>query len=196
MRKKEAELILIKERAERDKRERENLENLKMSLEVEKRKVEDDLEAERALALDKDALLERSKKREMELEDEIAALQADLDILDSQLDRAMKLQKETDEKHSSLMVAFDQAAEHLVRLENEEKTWVLRENELTEALAAAQGEIDVVRERHDELHELSEELKNLALQREEDLDRTKERMDLALREVEGKLAVELRNRYA
>ena len=94
------------------------------------------------------------------------------------------------------MVAFDQAAEHLVRLENEEKTWVLRENELTEALAAAQGEIDVVRERHDELHELSEELKNLALQREEDLDRTKERMDLALREVEGKLAVELRNRYA
>lgn len=196
MRKKDAELALVKERAERDKQERESLENLKMSLEAEKRRVEDDLEAERAVALDKDALLDRSKKREMELEDEIAALQSDLDTLDSHLDRAMKLQKETDEKHSSLLVAFDQAAEHLVRLENEEKAWVLRENELTEALTAAQGEIDVVLERHDELHKLNDELKNLALQREEDLGRTRERMDLALREVEGKLAVELRNRYA
>ena len=84
-------MLLVKERAERDKQEREALESLKMRLEADKRKVEEDLEAERALALDKDALLERSKKRESELEEEIAALQTDLDTLDSQLDRALKL---------------------------------------------------------------------------------------------------------
>jgi hypothetical protein len=77
LQKKEAELQLIKERAEWDKREREALESLKMALESEKRKVEDELEGERALGLDKDALLERSKRREVELEEEVAALQAE-----------------------------------------------------------------------------------------------------------------------
>jgi myosin protein heavy chain len=194
LRRKEAELALIKERAERDKQEREALESLKMSLEAQKRKVEDELEAERALTVDKDALLERSKKREGELEDEVAALQADLDILDSQLDRAMKLQKESEEKYDSLRTVFDQAAEHLVRLETDQKRWVAREVELTDQLGLAQHEIDALRTDVDELQKLSEELKNVTLQREEDLARTKERMDVAVRELEGKLNVELRNK--
>lgn len=80
--------MLIRERAER-----EALESLKMILEAQKRKVEEELEAECGLALDKYALLERSEKREAELEDEVAVLQADLDLLDSQLDRALKLRK-------------------------------------------------------------------------------------------------------
>ena len=185
---------MIKERAERDKQEREALENLKMSLEAQKRKVEDELEAERTLTVDKDALLERSKKREGELEDEVSALQADLDVLDSQLDRAMKLQKESEEKYDSLRTVFDQAAEHLVRLENDQKVWVAREAELTDQLGLAQDEIDALRGDVDELHKLSEELKNLAIQREEDLARTKERMDVTVRELEGKLNVELRNK--
>jgi myosin protein heavy chain len=185
---------LIKERAERDKQEREALESLKMSLETQKRKVEDELEAERALTVDKDALLERSKKREGELEDEVSALQADLDVLDSQLDRAMKLQKESEEKYDSLRTVFDQAAEHLVRLETDQKGWVAREAELTDQLGLAQDEIDALRGDVDELHKLSEELKNLALQREEDLARTRERMDVTIRELEGKLNIELRNK--
>jgi myosin protein heavy chain len=187
-------LALIKERAERDKQEREALESLKMSLEAQKRKVEDELEAERALTVDKDALLERSKKREGELEDEVAALQADLDLLDSQLDRAMKLQKESEEKYDSLRTVFDQAAEHLVRLETDQKEWVSRDAELTDQLGLAQDEIDALRGDVDELRKLSEELKNLALQREEDVARAKERMDVAVRELEGKLNVELRNK--
>ena len=88
LRRKELELALIKERAEREQREKEALESLKMRLEAEKRNVED-LEAERALGIDKDSLLKRSKKRELELEDDVAALQSDLGTLDSQLDRAM-----------------------------------------------------------------------------------------------------------
>ena len=89
LRRKGLELALIKERAEREQREKEALESLKMRLEAEKRKVEEDLEAERALGIDNDSLLKRSKKRELELEDDVAALQSDLGTLDSQLDRAM-----------------------------------------------------------------------------------------------------------
>ncbi|EDQ99797.1 myosin II heavy chain [Laccaria bicolor S238N-H82] len=194
LRKKEVELTLIKERAEREKQERENLESLKMSLEAEKRKIEDELEAERGLALDKDDLLERSKKREVELEEEVTALQADLDLLDSQLDRAMKLQKETEEKHEALRQVFDQAAEHLVRLETEQKEWESREQELNSQLGSAYEEIEAMRGDLDELQKVSEDLKNLALQREEDVIRAKERADVLVKEMEGKLDVELRNR--
>lgn len=185
--------MLIKERAERDKQEREALESLKMSLETEKRKVEEELEAERGLALDKDALLERSKKRESELEDEVAALQGDLELLDSQLDRVLKIQKESEEKHDNLRQMFDQAAEHLVRLETEQKEWTAREVELSAQLAEAQQGSDTMRTNLDELHKVSEELKNLALQREEDLARAKERTDTTVMELEGKLEGELRN---
>lgn len=195
LRRKEAELILIKERAERDKQEREALESLKMSLEADKRRVEDALEAERVVSEDKDALLERSKKRESELEDEVAALQADLDVLDSQLDRAMKLQKETEEKHEALRLVFDQAAEHLVRLETEQKLWTSRELELNNELEATHEELGTLRGNLDDLHKVGEELKNLVLQREEDLARSKERMDTASKEWEGKLTVEIRNKY-
>jgi myosin protein heavy chain len=185
--------MLIKERAERDKQEREALETLKMALEAEKRKVEEELEAERGLALDKDALLERSKKREGELEDEVGALQADLDLLDSQLDRVLKIQKESEEKHESLRHMFDQAAEHLVRLETEQKEWAAREVDLNSQLVEAQQGMDTMRTTLDELHKVSEELRNLALQREEDLARAKERSELSVRELEGRLEAELRN---
>ena len=57
-------------------------------------------ETERALVVDKDSLLERSKQRESELEEEITALQTDIATLDSQLARAMRLQKESEDKLS------------------------------------------------------------------------------------------------
>lgn len=196
LRKKEAELALAKERAERDQREKEALEGLKMRLEAEKSKVEDELEAERALGLDKDSLLERSKKREAELEEEVTALQADLDTLDSQLDRALKLQKESEEKHETLRQAFDQAAEHLVRLESEQQDWEAREVELGETLDFAQEEIEVLKTEREELQKLADELKNLVAQREEDLARAKERMESTLSDLDGKLTSEVRNRDA
>lgn len=195
LRQKEIELALIKERADRDKQEREALEKLKMSLETEKRKVEDALEAERALAVDKDTLLERSKKRESELEEEINALQSDIATLDSQLIRAMRLQKESEDKYEVLRKAFDEAAEHLVRLEQGENVWHTRETELREELKKAQDEIDTLQSDLDELHHVSEELKSLAVQREEDLLRTRDRTDTMIKELRGKLDVEARNRY-
>jgi myosin protein heavy chain len=187
-------LTLVKERAERDKQEREALESLKMTLEAQKRKVEEELEAERAVALDKESLLERSKKREGELEEEVALLQADLETLDSQLDRAMKIQKESEEKHEALRRAFDEAAEHLVRLENEQKVWAGRETELVEQLSRYQAEVEALCADRDELSKEGEQLKSLVSQREEDLARIKERMEAAVNELNAKLTSEARQR--
>ncbi|KAI6121202.1 P-loop containing nucleoside triphosphate hydrolase protein [Pisolithus sp. B1] len=192
LRRKEIELQLIKERAERDQRERENLQHMKMTLEAEKQKVVNDLEAERALALDKDTLLERSKQREVELEEEIVALHADLDVLDSQLDRALRLQKESDEKYEQLRQAFDQAAEHLVRLESEQNTWKRKEAEFADLLPTMERSILQLQDERDGLLKANEEVTTLLSQREEDLARLKERAESSTNELQAKLTAELR----
>lgn len=196
LRRKDAELQLTKERAEWEKQERASLEKLKMSLEADKKKVEDALEGERALAVDKDGLLERSKIRESELEEDVAALQSDLDTIDSQLDRALKIQKEGEEKNETLRLAFDQAADHLVRLEKEQEEWVGREAELTELVAAAQHEMEALRADKAELQQVSEDLKDLVTQREEDLARARERMEAYIADLEARLGSETRDRSA
>ena len=194
LRKKDAELQLVKERAEWDKRERQSLETLKMTLEKEKQKVEDALASERALGIDKDALLERSKRREGELEEEVVAMQADLDTLDSQLDHALKIQKEGEEKYETLRIAFDQAADHLVRLESEQQEWHSRDAELTDLAATAQQEIETLRQDKEELQKVSEELTSLVGQREQDLSRAKERMEAAIGFLENKLHDEIKHK--
>ena len=194
MRKKELELALAKERAEKDQQAREQLEKVKMGLQTEKRKVEEELAAERALNLDKDAQLERSKKRESDLEEDVLALQADLDTLDSQLDRALQLQKQSEEQHETLKQAFDQAAEHLVSLEREQQEWQGREAEFNEELSKAQALISSLERDRVELEKLSEDLTDLVRQREDDLARVKDRSESALKELEGKLASESQGR--
>jgi len=196
LRRKELELALAKERAGKDQQVREELEKVKMGLQSEKRKVEEDLAAERALNLDKDAQLERSKKRESELEEDVLALQADLDTLDSQLDRALQLQKQSEEQHEALKQAFDQAAEHLVRLEREQQEWQGQGAELNEELAKAQALISSLERDRVELEKLSEDLTDLVRQREDDLARLKDRSEGAVKELEGKLASESQSRSA
>lgn len=166
-----------------------------MRLEAEKRRIEDALDAERNLAVDKDTLLERSKKRELELEEEVAALQGDLDTLDSQLDRVLKMQKEGEEKHETLRQAFDEAAEHLVRLEGEQKEWAIREEELLKRLASTDRNQDDLQRERVNLHKEATELRRQLTQREEDLFRVKERMDVTTLELDVKLTSEVQAQY-
>jgi len=195
LRKKQAELELIRERAERDQREREALETVKTRLEEEKRKVEADLLAERNIAMDKDTLLERSKKREAELEEDVQALQADIDTLDSQLDRAMTAHKASEEKYEALRAAFDEAAEHLARFEQDAEIWRTREAELAGDLTRAESDIQTISAAKEELEKTAEELQHVLSERNEDIARIKERMDIAVADLEAKLAAEVAARY-
>ncbi|KAG8927012.1 hypothetical protein FRC02_008540 [Tulasnella sp. 418] len=194
LRRKEVELALVRERAERDKKEKAALEALKMQLEAAKRKVEEDLQAERDLAIDKDKIIERSKAREAELEEDIVALQADLETLDGQLDRAVEAQKATEAKYEKLKEAFDQAAEHLVRLEQEEKNWKEREAALLKETRQRDDDGLVLQAIKEELEKEVEELRTGLKEKEEDLTRVKERMDTTVADLEQKLAAEIKAR--
>ena len=165
-----------------------------MKLESDKRKVEDDLEAERSVGLEKDAQLKRSAERIAELEEDVAALQTDLDTIDSQLDRVMTNHKATEEKYEALREAFDEAANHLVRFEQEQKDWKIREEELSQSLMIAEEKMEALQSERDELRRASADTKQQLTEREEDLMRARERLETTVADLENKLATEVRSR--
>jgi myosin protein heavy chain len=79
-------------------------------------------------------------------------------------------------------------------LESQQQEWTGKEADLTELVAAAQQEMEVLYGDKEELQKVSEELTSLVSQREEDLARMKERMEVTVVELEAKLNTELRDR--
>ena len=103
--------------------------------------------------------------------------------------------KATEEKHGTLRVAFDEAAEHLIRFEAEQKEWKFEHEELSQSLQTAEEKIEALQSERDELHKLSDGSKRQLSDREEDLARARDKMEATIADLEAKLATESRNRY-
>ncbi|ETS59972.1 hypothetical protein PaG_05959 [Moesziomyces aphidis] len=194
LKRKQLELAMVTERAERDQKEREALEALKFQLEAEKRKIEEQLESERTLLLDKDQLLARSKEREAALEEDLAALQGDVDLLEGQLEKAIATQKATEQAHAELKAAFDQAAEHLLRLEAEQKAWKDKEDTFMRDLSKHTTNAEQFRSERQAHMAEKEDWQRKLQEKEQDLDRAQKRMLAAVQEVEAKLVAEAKGR--
>lgn len=190
LKRKEIELALITERAERDQKEREALEALRFGLESEKKKVEDELSSERALLADKDQQLTRSRQRESSLEDDLAAMQRDVDQLDDQLERALSAQKAAEAARAELQTAFDQAADHLLRLESAEKEWKSKEVTFTSDLGQHKETHQKLTAERDALHAAKTELEVKVKASSEDLERHQKRLNGRIAELEASLAAE------
>ena len=67
--------------------------------------------------------------------------------------------KATEEKHGTLRVAFDEAAEHLVQFEAEKKEWKIEHEELSKSLQTAEEKVENLQSDRDEFRELSEDSK-------------------------------------
>ncbi|KZV87568.1 hypothetical protein EXIGLDRAFT_200957 [Exidia glandulosa HHB12029] len=190
LRRKSVELELAKERAERDARERQALETLKMELEADKRRVEEALAAERVQSSDREALLERSTRRQAELEEDVLALQADLDTVDGQLERVQTQLAEMTERYKSLKAEFLLATEALERWEVEAKEWASRDEERVKV----DGRVVALETEMAAMAKEMDELRATLAEREEDKVRLKERMEAALADLEAKLNAEVTHR--
>lgn len=166
-----------------------------MELESEKRKIEEQLEAERNLGLEKDRLLERSKKAESDLADDILVLQQDLETVDGQLDRAMALQKETEERYRVAQAKYEEAAARLQILESSEVSWKAREQELLASIQRTEAELTALTTARTALEKSQEDLQHKLAEKGEDIARVRDRMDATIAELEGKLVQETRARY-
>lgn len=189
LKRKEAELLLAQERAQSDLREKQKLEELKLSLESERRRIEEALDSERALNLDKDALLARSKERELELEEELHSLQGDLDTLDSQLERALSAQQAGQDRFNELQEAFQQASQHVIDLEaalNEQKA---AEGSISKQLEIKDGELAALLASKSALSSKVDDLKRALSEKDEDHARAHKRLQDAHAELQGRLSL-------
>ncbi|TYJ55826.1 hypothetical protein B9479_003478 [Cryptococcus floricola] len=188
--KKRAELLLAKERAERDEAERKRLEDLRAGLVGEKEKVERDLEAERELAREKDTMLARSKGREAELLEKIEELENDIELLDQERERAVTAADKVKEKLALVQGNFEALAEQAAMLEKQGSDWQKREADLLKDSKERSGSLAQVEKERKALEAKVEELKREVGTKEDGMKRLKERFEASGVEMEKRLAYE------
>lgn len=188
MRRKEAELAAVREKADREAAERAKLEQARAELEAERAAIEQSLITERALVLERDSALERSREREAKLAEQLAAAEADVETVDRQLERALEAKKQLDERVARLDAAYANQARLLETLQHAQAVWKAKEAELASQTSVKTAEWDrLVLERDTDraaLVDLRRQLSETA----QDRKREEDRLNLVVGSLERRLA--------
>ena len=188
--KRKAELLMAKEREERDEKERQKLEELKAALLADKIKVEEHLESERQLGRDRDMMLNRLKAREAELMEKVAELQADLDVLGADREEAIGVAEKVKAKLERLQLDFDAMMDQATLLEKQGADFKKREADLLTESRSRSSDHSRLEQEKAELTRLVENLRRDVSQKEEVTKRARERNELSVKELEKRLQLE------
>ena len=101
--------------------DRQRLEDERRRADAEAQRVQQTLEGERALALDKEEIFKRLQNRESELEEKLADATADQDNLEDQLDEMIDARKKAEEEVDLRRSQLEQAGAVITRLEKEKR---------------------------------------------------------------------------
>ncbi|KAK4937271.1 class II myosin [Elasticomyces elasticus] len=144
-----------------DANERHRLEDERRRAELDAQRIQQTLESERALALDKEEIFKRLQYRESELTEKLSEAIAEQETLEDQLDAALDSKKKTDEELTTRREQVLQAGQIITRLEAEKK-------ELQRQVENLEGELENVEKTHsrndDRLENISQELRTLKSQ--------------------------------
>ncbi|KAK4447484.1 myosin type-2 heavy chain 1 [Podospora aff. communis PSN243] len=114
--------------------DRQRLEEERRNVHAEMMRVQQTLESERALALDKEEIFKRLQLREVELEDKLAGALEDQEKLEDQLDSLLEAKKRAEEDVERYRVQLEQAASLISRLEEEKSELAGRVSDLERAI--------------------------------------------------------------
>lgn len=190
MSKRAAELALAKEKERRDEEEKKRLEAIKAQLESQRAKVETELESERQLGADKDRMLERSKAREAELGDMIIKLENQLGRVEGDMTKLSSEREDAQSAVGKMQGEMEKLQGQLQMLEKDHDKARKREQELLKEGNEKRGLADQADKARLKLEEEVRRLKGELNTKEEGMRRLKERGELALKELEGRLTLE------
>lgn len=128
---------MIKQLHEKMKLEADNrqkLEEERRNVHAEMLRVQQILESERALALDKEEIFKRLQLREAELEDKLAGALDDQERLEDQLDSLLEAKKRAEDDIERYRSQLEQAAGIIARLEQEKSELAGRVSDLERAI--------------------------------------------------------------
>lgn len=141
--------------------DRQKLEEDRRNVHTEMMRVQQTLESERALALDKEEIFKRLQQREAELEDKLAGAIDDAEKLEDELDGIIEAKKRAEAEVEKFREQLEQAASLIGRLEEEKTELAGRVLDLEQAIEDVSNSQN---ERSEQEAMLEEELKMLESQ--------------------------------
>ena len=151
----------LNEKVKQEAADRQKIEDERRNVYSEMMRVQQTLESERALALDKEEIFKRLQMREAELEDKLSGAIEDQERLEDQLDDLLEAKKRAEEDVERYRAQLEQAAGLISRLEDEKTQLAERAEQLESSLS----EISQQQSAHNEQEAaLEEEIKILQSQ--------------------------------
>jgi myosin protein heavy chain len=161
VRKRDEMIQKLNEKMKQEAAERQRLDDDRRNAHSEMQRIQQTLESERALALDKEEIFKRLQHREAELSDKIAGAMEDQEKLEDQLDDLLEAKKMAEQHAERWRSQLEHAGQIIAKLENEKK-------ELAEKLDVLDTQIKDLAQTHSERSaeesRLSQEVKMLQSQ--------------------------------
>lgn len=161
VKKRDEKIELLNNKMRQEAAERHRIEEERRRAEIDVQRIQQTLEAERALALDKEEIFKRLQYRESELSEKLSDALTEQESLEDQLDAAMDSKKKVDEELATRREQVLQAGQIITRLEAEKK-------ELQQQIDKLEDELDNVEKTHSQndnrLETISVELRTLKSQ--------------------------------
>lgn len=132
---------------------RQKLEEERRNCNMEIARIQQTLESERALALDKEEIFKRLQDRETELEEKLSGAIEDQERLEDQMDHLMEAKNRAEREVEQYRSQLDQAASLIAKLEEEK-------GDLTAKLTDLEKSIQEISQRQSERSEQEEALEN------------------------------------
>lgn len=124
----------LEQKMDRDTSERVRVEDERRRAELEVQRVQQTLESERSLALDKEEIFKRLQKRESELTEKLASAIADQEHVEDQLDDLVGAKKKVEEEVEKRRTQLEQAGQIIMKLEADKTDLLDQVDELDERL--------------------------------------------------------------
>ena len=141
--------------------DRQKLEEERRRADTEVQRIQQTLESERSLALDKDEIFKRLQSRETELSEKLAGAIEDQEHLEDQLDELIDAKKKAEDQADKWRGQLEQAGQIIVRLEADKKDLLEQIAELEERIEGAE---QIRAEKIDKQHGLIQDNKMLQSQ--------------------------------
>lgn len=158
VKKRDEKIQKLEAKMQQDLADRQKLEDDRRRADVEVQRVQQTLESERALALDKEAIFKRLQQRENELSEKLAGAISDQENLEDQLDDLIEAKKKAEDELDLRRTQLEQAGQIITRLEAEKK-------DLLEQIDELDGQLEDVEKDHSEkdgqFEKLNQEIKML-----------------------------------
>ncbi|KJK67962.1 Myosin head motor domain protein [Aspergillus parasiticus SU-1] len=158
VKKRDEKIQQLETKAKQDLADRQKLDEERRRTEIEIQKIQQTLESERALALDKEEIFKRLQMREVELSEKLAGAIADQESLEDQLDELIAAKKRCDEELHTRITQLEQAGEIIQRFEAEKHEMQAHLEEIDRRLLEAE---QISAQKDGNIKELDQELKML-----------------------------------